>query len=335
MDKNTILKVGTLILCLLIGIGMVLFLLNLKQEDEATEEMAAAKAQELNASADASRVITYKGKKYKQNPDIKNYLFIGVDEREDDFVDENLSPGDAGQADCLILFSINTKTNKANILQINRNTMTELDIYSELGEVAETMNGQICLQYAYSKGGKRSCNATRKTVEELLFGTDIDYYLTMSLPSIAGINDALGGVDVTMEQDYTWINEAFEEGETVHLEGQLATQFVQARDTEEFNSVQDRMERQNSYVVAMISSLKEKEDSSIYSMLNSYLGRGIVTNLSANEMDELRNYDYNTDEIYSLPGEMIQGDKFEEYVVDNDELEELVIDLFYEEESES
>lgn len=313
---------------------MLLFLLNVRQEDARTTEMAEKKAQELNASADAdlSHVISYKGKKYKQNPDIKNYLFIGVDEREDDFVDEELSPGEAGQADCLILLSVNTKTKKANILQINRNAMTELDIYSELGEVAETMNGQICLQYAYSRGGKRSCYATRKTVEVLLFGTNIDGYFAMSLPSIAGINDSLGGVDLTMEQDYTWINEAFVEGETVHLQGEMATEFVQTRDTDEFDSVQDRMERQTSYVVAMISSLKEKEDTSIYNMLSSYLGKGLITNLSAREMDDLKNYQYNTDEIYYLPGEMIQGEKYEEYIVNNDALEEMVIDLFYEEE---
>ncbi len=334
MGKNRVWKAGVLILCLLIGAGMLLFLLNVREEDARTTEMAEKKAQELNASADAdlSQVISYKGKKYKQNPDIKNYLFIGVDEREDDFVDEELSPGEAGQADCLILLSVNTKTKKANILQINRNAMTELDIYSELGEVAETMNGQICLQYAYSRGGKRSCYATRKTVEELLFGTNIDGYFAMSLPSIAGINDSLGGVDLTMEQDYTWINEAFVEGETVHLQGEMATEFVQTKDTDEFNSVQDRMERQTSYVVAMISSLKEKEDTSIYNMLSSYLGKGLITNLSAREMDDLKTYQYNKDEIYYLPGEMIQGEKYEEYIVDNDALEEMVIDLFYEEE---
>ena len=334
MKESTLLKVGVLILCFLLGLGMILFLLNLKQEDAITTEMAEAKARELNASADAavSQIITYKGKKYKQNPDIKNYLFIGVDEREDDFVDEDLTPGEAGQADCLILLSINTETKKANILQINRNAMTELDIYSEIGEVAETMNGQICLQYAYSRGGKRSCYATKRTVEELLFGTNIDAYFAMSLPSIAGINDALGGVDVTMDQDYTWINEAFEEGETVHLQGELATQFVQTRDTEEFNSVQDRMERQTSYVIAMITSLKEKEDNALYNMLKSYLGKGIITDLSAKKMYDLKNYNYNTDKIYYLPGEMIQGEKYEEYIVDNDELEEMVIDLFYEEE---
>ncbi len=112
----------------------------------------------------------------------------------------------------------------------------------------------------------------------------------------------------------------------------MATEFVQTRDTDEFDSVQDRMERQTSYVVAMISSLKEKEDTSIYNMLSSYLGKGLITNLSAREMDDLKNYQYNTDEIYYLPGEMIQGEKYEEYIVNNDALEEMVIDLFYEEE---
>ncbi len=332
MEKNLVFKILILLLCLGIGAGIVLFLLRLREEDTVVAEEAKEKAEELNdETADATVSISYKGKEYKMNSDLKNYLFLGVDERDEDFVDEDLTPGNAGQADCIIILSLDTKKRKANILQINRNAMTDLDVYSELGEVAQTINGQICLQYAYSRGGKRSCYAMERTVEDLLFGTKMDGYFAMSLPSIAGINDSLGGVDITMDQDYTWIDPAFEEGETVHLKGNLATEYVQARDTEEFNSVEDRMNRQTNYIIAMIDSLKEKDDDSLYSMIKSYLGKGVITNLTSRELDDLKNYDYNTDEIYYLPGEMVQGEKYEEYVVDNTELEEMVIELFYKE----
>lgn len=327
--KRKLINLIALILCVLVAAAIFFFVKKDRAEYEKTAQEAKAKAEEMNGSQNGIDLISYNGKKYKENTSIKSYLFIGVDEREDDFVDEELTPGTAGQADCLILLVLNTDTNEANILQINRNAMTELDIYNELGAVDKTVTGPVCLQYAYSTGGKRSCIAQRKTVEELLFNISIDGYLTMSLPGIADINDALGGVDVTMENDYTWIDPSFTEGSTVHLEGEAATHFVQSRDKSVFNSVQDRMNRQTAYVTSLINSMKNTDGESVAGKISQFIGSTILTDLKSSELNELVKYDYNTDNVLYLPGEMVQGEEYEEYNVDNTELQEMIINLFY------
>ena len=45
---------------------------------------------------------------------------------------------------------------------------------------------------------------------------------------------------------------------------------------------------------------------------------------------EYMSYDFDIDNMYSLEGEVIQGNNFEEFYVDDDALQELIIKLFYE-----
>ncbi len=327
--KRKLINLFAIILCVLVAAAIFFFVKKDRDDYEKTAQEAKEKADEMNGSQNGIDIITYNGKKYKENQSIKSFLFIGVDEREDDLVDEDLTPGTAGQADCLILLVLNEDTNEADILQINRNAMTELDIYNELGAVDRTVTEPVCLQYAYSTGGKRSCIAQRKTVEELLFNISIDGYLTMSLQGIADINDAFGGVDVTMKNDYTQIDPSFTQGSTVHLEGEKAADFVRYRDKDVFNSVQDRMDRQTQYVTSLIKSLKNENGQSVAGTLNQFIGSKVLTDLKASELNSLINYDYNTDNVLYLPGEMVQGEEYEEFNVDNTELEKMIIDLFY------
>ena len=75
-------------------------------------------------------------------------------------------PGDAGQADCIMLLSLDKETKEGRILQINRNTMTQIDTYDSTGSAFGTVNAQLATQYAYCIGGSRSCWATEKTVKK-------------------------------------------------------------------------------------------------------------------------------------------------------------------------
>ena len=327
--KWKLINLFAVILCVLVAAAIFFSVKKDRADYEKIAQEAKEKADEMNDPQNGINLISYNGKKYKENASIKSYLFIGVDERDESIVDEDLTPGTAGQADCLILLILNEDTNKADILQINRNAMTELDIYDELGAVEKTVTEPICLQYAYSTGGKRSSIAQRKTVDELLFNISIDGYFTMSLQGIGEINDAFGGVDVTMKNDYTQIDPSFIQGSTVHLEGDLATKFVRYRDKSVFNSVQDRMDRQTQYVTSFIKSLKDKGGESLAETLNQFIGSEVITDLNAGELNSLINYEYDTDNVLYLPGEMVQGEEYEEYNVDNTELEKMIIDLFY------
>lgn len=94
------------------------------------------------------------------------------------------------------------------------------------------------------------------------------------------------------------------------------------------------MHRQTTYVTALIDSLKDRGGESLYDTLQPFLGNVILTNLSAEEMSQLKDYTYDTENVLTLPGQMVQGEEFEEYQVDNSQLEAMIIQLFYQEAEE-
>lgn len=276
-----------------------------------------------------SNVIEWKGKKYTYNTDLTNILFLGVDKSET--IEDEHVPGEAGQSDCIMLLSLDKETGEARIMQINRNTMTELDVYDLSGNYLKSIDGQLALQYAYNIGGESSCWAVKKTVGELLYGLEIDGWFAMDVSGIPKINDALGGVDVEMKEDYSYIDPSFVEGTTVHLEGNLAQKFVQYRDTSEFNSVEDRMHRQTDYITAMISTMRDAGGQKLYDVLSPYLDTYIITNLDADQLNALTDYEYLTDEVQYLPGKMEMGEVYEEYYIDEDQLQDMLIQMYYKE----
>lgn len=289
--------------------------------------------QDQSQSQAVDNTLEWRGKKYAYNENLTNILFLGVDKTEP--IDLESVPGEAGQSDCIMLLSLDEETKQAQILQINRNAMTELDIYDLSGNYLKSAEGQLALQYAYNIGGSSSCWAVKKTVSEMLYSLSIDGYFAMDMSGIPEINDALGGVDVTMKEDYSRIDDSFTEGSTVHLMGEMAQKFVRYRDIDEFNSVEDRMHRQVDYITAMISSMKSSGGRKLYDILSPYLDTYIITDLDADQLNALTSYDYLTDEVQYLPGEPVKGDVYEEFYIDEEELQDLLIQMFYEEVPES
>ena len=283
-----------------------------------------------SSSSNDNQIITtveWEGETYKYNTSLINILFLGID--KSDSISLNYIPGNAGQSDCIILLSLNTETQQAAILQINRNTMTAIDIYDTSGNLTETITAQICLQYAYSTGNEASCRAVKTTVSELLYGLNIDGYFALDIDGVPEINDALGGIYVTMSYDYTYLDESYTAGATVLLEGEAAQTFVQYRDTEEFNSVEGRMYRQVDYVTALITSMNSSSGADLYEILSPYLDTYVITDLDADELKAMKNYEYLTDSVLYLPGETIMGDEYEEFYVDEEEIQDLIIQNFY------
>ena len=297
-------------------------------QQESTEGSSALSETEAVSQAVSSYDVEWNGKYYKYNSSLTNVLFLGVD--KSDLIETTYErAGDAGQSDCIILLSLDEETETGTILQINRNAMTELDVYDDSGNYLESLEGQITLQYAYSIGGSRSCYAAKKTIQEMLYGLQIDAYLALDVSGVPEINDALGGVTVTCSYDYTDVDASYTEGSVIDLEGEAAQTFVQYRDTDVFNSVEDRMHRQVDYVTGMISSMNQSSGSSLYDILEPYFDTYIITDMQAEEMNALKNYEYLTDDVLYLPGETEMGRKYEEFYIDEEELQDLIIQTYY------
>ena len=127
------------------------------------------------------------------------------------------------------------------------------------------------------------------------------------------------------------------------LKGEDAVIFVARRDTSIDDSAMGRMKRQVQYMKKLFPALKEKTASDItypIALYNSEADK-VETNLSLDEMTYLAKLllDLELDEnrIASVPGQMkrIEEGEIEDYdyemgfIVDEDELKQLIIDRYY------
>lgn len=311
----------TVILTILTVVAVAIFVLDIRLRDLKGDEDTQTQSQ---ARKDW---IEYNGKTYEYNSNLTNILFLGIDKADD--IDKTYMPGEAGQADCIMILSLDQNTKEANIWQINRNAMTEVDLYDISGNAYKTIKKQLATQYAYCIGGSRSCWATEQTVAKMLYDLPIDGYVSLSVEGISEINDALGGVKVTMTEADELVDSSFVAGTDVVLKGDLAETYVRRRDITVFDSVTDRMRRQTTYITAMISQMKNKSGSSLYDTLSPFLDSYILTDLDAKELEALKNYQYKTDDIHYLPGETSMGEKYEEFNIDETSLQKMLIENFY------
>lgn len=275
-----------------------------------------------------NETVSYQGKKYQYDSDQVHLLFMGIDTSE--VMEELPLPGYAGQADCLFIFSINKKTQKTSLLQIPRDAVTEVDLYSVGGECYNSIQAPIATQYAYCTGGKSSCWATAKTVSEYLNGLPIDGYIALNLDGVRSIHDLIGGVTLTIPEDYTVIDEQFKKGAVVTLDAELAEKYIRYRDITETGSNMGRMRRQRQYIPALIEKIRSTtDDGQYYKRFASVAGDYMTTNLSANDIDRFAASTFSEDEMYVIPGEVTLGEKYDEFYPDEEKFNDLIIKLFY------
>ena len=64
----------------------------------------------------------------------------------------------------------------------------------------------------------------------------------------------------------------------------------------------------------------------------------MVTDIDLNSFTylatEALDYEFDVENLYSLQGEVVQGNLFEEFYIDDDALQELIVKLFYEPEED-
>ncbi len=328
-------KIFTIIAALIaIGVIAAAFFFFLKARNVPTVTRSNAENSESDSSQQnaemtlSDKKISWQGKEYIYNTDIRNILFLGIDKHEEMQAQEYAGRG--GQADCIILLSLNTKEKTASMLNISRESMTDIDIYDMSGKFVETQEAQLALQYAYGDGEKRSCWLMKKAVANLLKDVPIHGYMALNIDGISAINDVIGGVEITVPEDYTSIDEAFVQGATLTLTGSQAEKYVRYRDINVTGSNDGRMERQNQFLKALVKLLKEKnqEDSNFINTLFSVGKPYMTTDLTAEQMEKYASYTLD-DTYIKIPGETRAGEKHDEFIVDEEKMMDVLIKILY------
>lgn len=279
--------------------------------------------------------VKYEDTIYAYNEDIMTFLIMGIDKNSD--AKEEAEGTNGGQADALFLAVMNPHDKTISVIGINRNTMTDIDIYNGEGAYVTTAKAQIAVQHGFGNGMEESCEYQVKAVEKLFYNLPVHGYAAVNMSAIPVINDAVGGVDVKVLQDLTKKDPSLKEGCNVHLMGESAYIYVRERDIREFASADKRLERQKQYLNAFIKEAKKAAENDISVILNLYktISAQMVTDISINEAAYLApvliDYSFNADNFYMAAGETVMGEKFEEFYIDEKALYELILTVFYEE----
>ena len=118
------------------------------------------------------------------------------------------------------------------MININRDSMTDIELYDTDGGYAGTETKQLALQYAYGDGRVGSCELMEKTVSKLFYGIPIHGYVALDMESIPTINDSVGGVEVTVLEDMTKYKPNWTEGIRIKLTGADALLYIREREDE-------------------------------------------------------------------------------------------------------
>ncbi len=284
--------------------------------------------------------VKYKGQIYAYNEDILTFLFMGID-KNDETVREVAEGTNGGQADALFLLVLNPHTESIEVIGINRNTMTDIDIYNEEGAYVNTITAQIAVQHGFGNGVEESCEYQVKAVRSLFYQIPVHGYCAINAKAVIPLTDMVGGVEITALEDVRRYGDKsgtvlLKEGETKLLDGETAYSYVRFRDTKQFGSADMRLQRQKQYLADMMAKVKKQTAKDILTPVKMYneLSSYMTTDVTADEVAYLSsialNYHFDQNDIYSLQGETVQGEKFEEFYVDEDALYEMILDIFYE-----
>jgi LCP family protein required for cell wall assembly len=291
-------------------------------ETEQSENPAGASDLEAD-DEEWEGTVVYNGQEYVKNRDLKTVLFLGIDDvpAQGDLI------GKGGRSDAIVLLIVDKKNKTARMLEISRDTMTDVDVYDNDGAFLYTAHMQLCMQYAFGDSPKRSCFLTKKKISDLLYGLDIDYCASLTMEGIAVIVDGMGGVTLTMPEDLTEIDPSYVEGATVHMDGAEVERFVRARDKETTGGNTRRMERQNWFLLELVRQIKHNSQLSVSGLVD--LAKPYMeTDLDADTLTLLHDCALSSDSL-KVPGESKLGELHDEYYIDDDALQELMIQLFY------
>ncbi|HBQ75422.1 MAG TPA: LytR family transcriptional regulator [Exiguobacterium sp.] len=192
-------------------------------------------------------------------------LLLGVDQR----------PGERGRSDSIMVMTLNPTRNESRLISIPRDTKVDI--------VGKGTNDKI--NHAYSFGGPEMAI---KTVEKFL-NIPINYYAEINMEGFTSLVDAVGGVTVNNDIDFTVSGTHFPIGK-VNLDGKSALKFTRMR-YEDPRGDFGRQMRQREVIAQVANKLSSDVSVSNFNAIMDVVGKNAQTNVSFKPMRTLA-FDY-------------------------------------------
>ena len=335
--KKALIIAGSVILALVIVFGATFLIMReigrSHMHDLDNAEIVTPTEDDSIVSVDPmGQIINYKGKSYELNKDLFSITVIGTD-------DSDIRGYDSRMGDAIYIVTVDTKTGKIKILGVSRDTMADVDVYSLEGKYIDTENKQISYAYSYSSDKVTGGANTTVSLSRLFFNLPLKNYFAINLDALTTINDAIGGV--TLTSSITFVSpedgRTINEGETVTLHGKEAQYYIRTREFDELTSNNERMNRQQQYIIALIQSVIPalKEDISRVTSLYNEVSENSDSNMSLSDivyissvvLPKIKSIDV---DFVTLTGEITKGE-FAEMHVSNDDAITAMLEVFYRE----
>ena len=271
----------------------------------------------------------YRGRTYYKKTDVTTLLLMGVDR---DTTAEQRLYRDGGQADFLLLLVIDHEAKTVRQLQIERDTMARVHVLTILGQDGGHMNLQICLSHGYGANQEVCAQNTVEAVSHYLDNLGVDLYMAVDYSAVPTINDMLGGVTVTLKDDFGTPD--MQPGMTVTLKGKQAETFVRARMSVGDGTNASRQIRQREWLdgATALMSGKAGENPNFFGEMLDALGMRLTTNASRGRLINEFNaaFGYERMPVEQIPGEYAVGrDGFTEYHTRADDVTQWVLKAVY------
>ena len=271
----------------------------------------------------------YQGNTYYKKTGLTTMLLMGID--RDTTQEQNLYR-EGGQADFLLLLVIDHEGKTVRQLQIERDTMARVHALTILGQDGGYMNMQICLSHGYGANQEVCADNTLEAVSHYLDNLNIDLFMAVDYSAVPTINDMLGGVTVTLREDFG--TEDMQAGQTITLQGKQAETFVRSRMSVGDGTNASRQLRQREWLTGAKTLLREKihDNANFFGEMLDALGNRLVTNASQGRLINEFNaaFGYEQIPVEQIPGEYSIGrDGFVEYHTQTGDVTQWVLKAAY------
>jgi len=318
---------------------------NLRANPIAAFNTAAPQAAETDAinfdkNADV-KTVTIEGKEYTVNPNVITVLMLGIDS------DGSAAKTAQGErSDMMLLCTVNLEEGQESITltSLPRDTRTTVhNVDKDTGKILDK-SWITKLNHAYNIGGMTKGygaeNAMRAT-EDLIecdgqLSIPIQYYISIDLEHLSDLADALGGVEVTLDQDYPDIGS---EGDVVNLQGNDVRLYLQNRKQMDDGEM-DRQRHEQNFMMAIAKKIKEMGAVQSASKLFTQLQDVVHMNLSLDQVVAMAGVldKVSLDDIehsvmeqgdYENAYDEYMGQDLNFYMMDEQELMDKMIGMYY------
>ena len=311
----------------LVGTFLILTYVGKSQFHDADTHISA---EEITIEDEAT--ITYNGKKYTLNENIVSVLVMGID-REN--VNENFGSGNNGQADVIFVATIDTETKRTCIIPISRETMVDVNLYTQDGKFAGTNREQLCLAYAYGNTTEQSSQNVLTSVKRLLYGINISSYVTIEMEGVEKLTDILNGIEVNALESINSTKLTTIKGQRINLNGKQAKTYISYRD-DDVEANTRRMSRQKQFLSALMNKTSNEISNdytklaTLYTAISPFFNSDISFAQIAYLAQNCLTMNFgDTLQYKTIGGTLTQGEKWVEFEADKESALQTVIDVFY------